>query len=504
MNSPHKSDSSDLKGGADLKKRVVAAAGTVTLLGLVLQVLSFAGGLVLAGLLDPRQFGIVAFGTTLTVSLKFVADAGLGASLIRRRQPPQREELEAVLAFQGTGSVVLATAVIFVSLPFGQVGEVTAIMAVWLPLIAIRTPALTLLERDLAYRPIVVASVVETLAFYAWAIPGVLLGWNVWALATGTVFRGLIGSVVLLSLTAREKRILRPRFAWQSLRPILGFGTRFLAVDVINFARDQGFNLILAAVSGLSTLGLWSLAYRILQIPSLLLTPLWRVSYPAMSRLVASGEEPRPVIERVIALVAASSGLIMAPIVATAPALIPSVIGNRWADAADILPGACLGLMFGGPISVATGGYLWAVGDARTPLRATIWHTAGWFAVTLPLLGVIGVWAIGVGGIVTSLIDSILLARGALKHTHFHVVSPLAVPLCAAIVAAAVGWLIAVQGEPTLVRAVVAGGVAASVYAALLLIAGRPLLIDMIRTAGRAVHAAAGARRMESDPGMSS
>ena len=119
-------------------------------------------------------------------------------------------------------------------------------------------------------------------------------------------------------------------------------------------------------------LGLWSVAWRILQIPISLFAALWRVSFPGMSRLVAAKEDVGSTIERVIALVAIGTGVLVAPLAASASAWIHVLIGAQWADAASAIPPACFAMMFGVPISVALAGYLWAIGSASVPLRATL------------------------------------------------------------------------------------------------------------------------------------
>ena len=122
-------------------------------------------------------------------------------------------------------------------------------------------------------------------------------------------------------------------------------------------------------------LGLWGVAWRIIQIPVSLFAALWRVSFPGMSRLVAAKEDVGSTIERVIALVAIGTGVLVAPLAASASAWIHVLIGAQWANAASAIPPACFAMTFGVPISVALAGYLWAIGSASVPLRATArWH----------------------------------------------------------------------------------------------------------------------------------
>jgi hypothetical protein len=107
----------------------------------------------------------------------------------------------------------------------------------------------------------------------------------------------------------------------------------------------------------------------------------------------------------------------------------------------------------GGPLSVVTVGYLLAVGDAATPLRAGIGNGLAYFAVALPLLPVIGVRALALGWTFGSLTEAVVLGRATARLSGARVIAPLAAPL---LLAACIGTLgnLATRGmAPTLLVA---------------------------------------------------
>ena len=129
-------------------------------------------------MLSPTDFRIVAVGTTLVTFANFLADGGIGQGLIRRVEPPERADLKALLGFQLGFSTVLAIGIGLAALPFGTLGEVTALMALSLPLTAVRAPGGVLFERQLSYRPLAVVEIVETICYFVWAIVTVSVGWG--------------------------------------------------------------------------------------------------------------------------------------------------------------------------------------------------------------------------------------------------------------------------------------------------------------------------------------
>jgi O-antigen/teichoic acid export membrane protein len=350
-------------------------------------------------------------------------------------------------------------------LPFGLIGQVTTVIVASLPLGAFRAGSYILYERRLDYRPMAVVEVVETTVYYVWAIVTILVGWGVWGLATAAVVRALVGTT-LLFVWLPEGRVA-PVPSWTRVRALLGFGFRYQAVGLLGMVRDQGVNIVVAAFGGVAVLGLWSVAWRILQIPYSFFVALWRVSFPGMSRLVAAEEEVGPTIERVIGLVAIGTGVLVAPLAASASPWIHVLIGAKWAEAASALPPACFAMAFGVPISVALAGYLWAIGSASIPLRATLFGLPAMAVILLALIPLIGVVAVGLAYIASALVESILFVRGARRTTTFKIGTRLGIPVSLATVSGACGWLVAHWVGPDL-----AGALSSSAVAIVLFVAG--------------------------------
>jgi O-antigen/teichoic acid export membrane protein len=459
-------------GGAEIRDRAADGIGLDALRGVANLVFGLGGTIALARLLTPHDFGLVAFGLTVLVFGTFLAHGGLAAALIRRPERPSRRELQEIQGFQLalTGGATIVAGVVGSS--FGTAGEVTALMVASLPLVVLRTPAIVLLERELLYRRITAVEVTEIAVYYLFAVVSVAAGAGVWGFAAASLVRAGVGSALML-LAAPEGAVV-PRLGWRSIRGIVVFGASYQAVGVAQMLRGQGVNLAVAAVSGIQVLGLWSVAQRVLQFPFLLFSSLWRVSFPAMSRLIATGEDMRPVIERTVAVAAAGTGFFLVPLVAGAPALVPSVLGSRWNDAVAVLPTAGLGLMFAGPVSVAVVGYLWGMGDARTPLMGVLVSIPAWGLAMLPTLPIVGVAAVGLGWLAANMAETAVLARGAKRHAGADVLSPVVRPTLVAVMAAGAGWLLAVSSAPTF-----AVGLGAALAALLLYVGGLKLLCSL-------------------------
>src|SRR4051794_27740893 len=99
-------DEQDMAPG-DVARRALSGAVLLGARGVLLRALGLVGNILLARMLVPRQFGVVAFGATFLTFAGFLSDAGLAAGLIRRPNAPTKRELEAVLALQLAGTAAV-------------------------------------------------------------------------------------------------------------------------------------------------------------------------------------------------------------------------------------------------------------------------------------------------------------------------------------------------------------------------------------------------------------
>jgi O-antigen/teichoic acid export membrane protein len=265
--------------------------------------------------------------------------------------------------------------------------------------------------------------------------------------------------------------------------------------------REQTLNAVVAAVAGVSVLGLWNLANRLIQVPMLAFRAIWAVAFPAMSNLLAQGEDVAPIILRTVRRAAVVGALVFSVFAATAPELIPSLFGEHWRDAAEVIPWISLSTLILGAISVATHGYLAAVGRPGYVATATVTFGVVWIAVTAPLLPVMGVAAVGVGNLCGALVEAAFFDVATRRSAGVSPNRPLRLPLAVAMFAGTVGWLACTAGPAGVWTAVAAGCLTLALAVAGLLLTCAEDLKDVLRLGGKAAHdAVAGLRRNKPDP----
>jgi O-antigen/teichoic acid export membrane protein len=488
----HPQDGSEPPGGLSLDETGRRAAGGAAVLiarGALILALGLGANVLLARLLEPRDFGLVALGTVLIVFGTFLSDAGLGAGLIRRAEPPERRELEAISGVQLALTLGLALAAALVAIPVGRDGWVVAAMVASLPVTMLKVPSVILLERRLEYRLIAKVDLAEAGAFYAWAVGSVALGAGVWGFATAVGARAVVGALAMLRLG--PSGFVRPRWSWPVVQPLLGFGAKFQASVVVGLVRDQSLNVGIALIAGIATLGVWNLAWRVLQIPFMVFGTLGRIGFPAMARLLEAGEDPRPVIERGGAALAVLSSAVMVALVGFAPAL-PVILGAGWHDVPAVLLWSGVALIASFPVVIGSSPYLLASDAAGTVVTAAVIGAVIWLGVGLALLSELGAPAVAIGWCSGALVQLLVLARGTAARSGAAVARSVGPPVAIGVAAAVAGWLVADAAG----RSIGAGllGLAAGeaiVFGALLAVR-RPALRDTRGLATRAIGGLAG------------
>jgi O-antigen/teichoic acid export membrane protein len=440
----------------------------------------FAGNIALARLLVPHDFGVFAIGATVLLLVGALSDGGLAAGLLRRPEPPSRDELGNLVALHLTLTIPIAILGLAVGTRLGSVGLAVGIMLIGLPLGAFQTPGRMMFNRALLVQRISMAEVAATAAFYVWTITGAALGYGLWALVTGAIVR--IVASVLVTITLSPHGFIPPLWAGaRRLLPLFRFGIRFQSTYITMVARDQALAVVVGGIGGVATLGLWSFVYRLMQGPLVLFESVWRVSFPAMLRFLAAGRDPAPVIERSLGMAATAAGIVLVGVGASAPELVPAVFGEQWRAAGEMMPTACLAVLLWGPISVSTVGYLFAAGEPGVVLRGGVLQAITWIAVAAALLPVAGLAALGVGWLVSGLVDGLVLGRAVSARTGARFVRPLAPPVAVGSLALAAGWFVTQSGPNTAVSALLGALVAVALFLGVLLLGRRDLVVDTFR-----------------------
>jgi O-antigen/teichoic acid export membrane protein len=251
--------------------------------------LSMIGAIVLARLLDPRAFGLVAIALTITTILEHIQESGVGSALIQRRGDMKRAAASALVWSSCAG--LLLGALCFAVAPylargFGAPGATNVIRAMSL-LLVIRGVSIgpgSLLEREMNFRTRTFGELAGGFAQLGISVGLALAGFGVWSLVVGQLVATVVQSSILWVLAPWRPH---PRDASMSvLREMLRYG-RFVSLgNILGLINSTLDNFVVGRVLGAGALGVYSIAYRLGDFPTGVVGYIvGRVMFPAYSRL---------------------------------------------------------------------------------------------------------------------------------------------------------------------------------------------------------------------------
>ncbi len=431
-----------------------------------------AGGIVLARLLTPEEFGlyaILAFAIGLGVAL---SDLGLGAALVQRRDLDPRATLGTAFTVNLGLAAALALTIAVLAPVLGRrlavATDVTAplrCLALLVVLSSLRMPAAVLLERRLAYLPLTIAETADTVVFYLVAVAAAAAGAGLWSFVWGAV----LGRAVHVGILWAATRPLPPRPGWRrrELAPVLAFGVPYQGSALVGIARDAALPTVVAAWSGVAAVGLLNWAAALAFQPLQVVTIAGRVLFPALSRLQGDGQRFAEAAGRALNRVATVLYPAALLVLAGADPIVRLVYGDAWVAAIPAVRLFCVGALLGGTSTILVHA-LYGLGRADLAFRLNlVWAALVW-ALTLllvPRLGFVGFAVASVCVGVTGVLPAVLLRRLVPIRVLSAVRMPLAAALASAIVLATLSavWI---HDIPSLL---VGGGVALAVYIGLAL-----------------------------------
>ena len=333
----HSSDrTEDLPDDTDLGR----LAGRGALWGIIAQVaqqvLSIVATMVLARLLTPSDFGVVAASMTVLQFVLLALALGWGAVIVRRREASDAylSSIFWVVCSMGT---VLATAMVL-GAPFlaGLVGISSAapyLMVLGLSCIpgsALIVPQ-SILQRRLQLQAMHVTSILSFVTYVAVQVTLALLGAGAWAVIVGMV----VQSFVLFAGSCVAAR-WRPRLVFR--RSLIGEDFRLAGGLLIDNGLTYGVRnadyLVVGHLLGAPALGAYYVAYVLPQIVRLRVT--WAagsVMFPVLARSRSDPKRTQQVYDHTLLLLTWFGFPAMVGLAVLAEPIVQVFFGPRW-DAA--------------------------------------------------------------------------------------------------------------------------------------------------------------------------
>lgn len=300
----------------------------------------FAVSIVLARLLTPADFGLIAMLIVFTSLGATLVDAGFGTALIQRRNITADDETTVFIFATLTGcalGAILGLASPWIAGLYHQprLVELTHLIVWVLPIGGLAAVPDALLTKTLQFRKRATA---EFLASIISGTVAVFLAWNnfgVWSIAWQIVLAASLRALLLWMFAAWMPT---GGFSRSAFRKLFGFGGYMLSARLLDTLSNRAQLLLIGWWFNATTLGYYTLAQSTQQAPADLIgAVLNRVGLPVFSEISDQPDKLRNALRftmraSIFLFLPCMVGLAM-----LARPLIVMVYGARWQSAASIL-----------------------------------------------------------------------------------------------------------------------------------------------------------------------
>ena len=340
-----------------LRHRILQAGGWAGV-GFVLdKVIAAIQLMVVARLLVPADYGVMAASATIVLAFMTISELGLESALIAKARV-DREDLAvawtiAIARGAAMAACLWATAeMIGQAMQMPQLASLLRVHAWLLVLQGLQSPAMAIVLKNLDLRRRVTVDLIRRVIEAGAIITLALWLRNVWALLLGQMVGMCVGSLLSFWVAPFQPRLSLYRPA---CKYFLRYGKHLNVTILCIFGVMSGGELVIGRILGQEALGFYQIA---LAIPFLLgvraTVLIHQISMPTFALL----QQDQPGVARVFELQMGLIGLIFIPlavgVAVLAPIIVPLAFGSQWLGVVDPLRMLCVYAVFAGYSSVMT------------------------------------------------------------------------------------------------------------------------------------------------------
>jgi len=323
--------------------------------------------MILARLLTPAEFGVMAVAAVFLAVSNTLIGAGFGVALVQRQQLTD-VETSSVFYFGLFASLVMAAAMFsaapwvasFFDMPaLEPVAKVLSLTFVIGSLGGVHySLLLKKMEFSVLTRISLTSSVVSSLvaAALAW------YGWGIWSLVAQSLTMTAVSSGIIWIWSAWRPKLV---FSFAALRPLFRFGSFIVGADLLETVFGRAYTLLIGKFYTPSDLGFYSRADSTLALPNNFTSGI--INQVAMP-MFSAAKHDAALLQRAFRKAMRVTFYVHAPIIAglfvTAEPLVLTLFGPKWAPAVPYLQILAFSGLCWLPVTVNYG-YLKATGRSK-------------------------------------------------------------------------------------------------------------------------------------------
>jgi O-antigen/teichoic acid export membrane protein len=322
----------------DVRARLAKGTIWIAAARLSTNLLGLTTTLVLARILVPADFGLVAFGTTILSVVSAITNMSLTSALIAHKAPTPGH-FHTAWTLNAARGLLIALFLCAAAKPASLIAHEPRLFALMCALSlgpildGFQNPRVVMLVRDLIFRQQFALQVGAKVIAIVVSISCALVFKTYWALVLGTLAGQATGVLISYSLFP-----FRPRLSIEHYRELFSFSMWLTLGDLVLTLNLKFDSLLIGQFLGRAPLGVYSVGDNLAVLPTKeAMTPVMSTLFPALSQLVGDRARLGAAYQRAQTLVAAAAlpagiglGLIADP-------LVRLTMGDKWLGAIPVV-----------------------------------------------------------------------------------------------------------------------------------------------------------------------
>ena len=323
-----------------LKQKVYKGFVWTGLQGASSQLISFVVFLVLARLLEPESFGLVAMATVVIAFLKVFSYFGLGTAVIQRKTL-EAEHLNTAFWVDVIAGFVMMLATILLAGWFSEIyGEarlepIIQCLSLLFIMTALSQIQVSLLRRNLEFKTLALRTLVGEVTGGAVGVALAFSGYGVWSLVFRQLTTSLIGLTILWFMSDWRPG---PSSSFKHFKDLFSFSINMMGANIVDFFSRRSDSFLIGYFLGPVALGYYTVAYRLIHLlVEFLGGTVNKVVWPAFAKL----QDDLAKLKTKFYSTSNLHGFIVFPvylgILSISVELVPLMFGSQWQESVPIL-----------------------------------------------------------------------------------------------------------------------------------------------------------------------
>jgi len=417
-----------------LSQKVQKAAVWVVLASLVARGAQFIAEVILARMLMPEDFGLLATAMAIITFSEGTVITGFDSAIIQKQEKPESylntawsiELLKNMILFIIIFSLAPLLGSFFNSTDVVRILQVLSLIFI---LQGLKNIGIIFFRKEMDFRRQFLIDTLPLVIYLVVVIPLVYSLGSVWALVYAMLARRI--ALVLFSYLFHP---FRPRFEFKRgrVRGLLGFGKWIFLTSFVGMIREQGLIMFISKYLGVATLGIYN---RAMVFSSLLFRELtimvWKVGYPAYSKIQYDQEKLKQFFLKTLKMLTFVGTPLAGIIVVLSSDFAAVLLPAQWAGIAPVMRILAVGSYLA-ILNTPAGIVFQATGK---PVLSSRVATMGLMTIALLVYPATRQWGlVGVAGVLlTSVVIvtpiSFILAKNIVGFTSIEYLRPIAMAL---------------------------------------------------------------------------